>query len=140
MKKWMAVVLALVCVLGLVGCSASQNENTSGTDEAKWDLIPMVKVGGVLYLDTGYNNTDLHKCGTPDGEITSTVDGSEKPTADNQSNFGAGYGYQYGTTEGTVEIYMNDKWRIFATEEVRQQIQFPNIEDAEVIESDAATE
>ena len=71
------------------------------------------------------NNTDIHKCGTPDGEITSAVKGSERPTENNQSNFGTGYGYQYGVTEGTIEIYMNDKWCIFATEEIRQQIQFP---------------
>lgn len=44
---------------------------------------------------------------------------------DNQSNFGTGYGYQYGETEGTIEIYMDDMWRIFATKEVRQKLQFP---------------
>ena len=44
---------------------------------------------------------------------------------DNQSNFGTGYGYQYGETEGTIEIYMDDMWRIFATKEVRQNLQFP---------------
>lgn len=107
------LVLALVWVLGLFGCS------TTPATEEKWDLIPMVMVDGVLYLDTGYNNTDIRKCGTFDGEITSEVDGSEKPTVDNQSNFGTGYGYQYGVTEGTIEICMNDKWCIFATEEVR---------------------
>ena len=31
-----------------------------------------------------------------DGEITSTVDGSEIPTTDNQSTFGPGFEYQYG--------------------------------------------
>ena len=128
MKKLIALLLALICVLGLVGCSNIQNDNPPTTGEEKWDLIPMVMVDGVLYLDTGHNNTDIRKCGTPDGEITSEVDGSEKPTANDQSNFGTGYGYQYGATEGTIEIYMNDKWCIFATEEVRQQIQFPNKE------------
>lgn len=88
------------------------------------DLIPMVMVDGELYLDTGYNNTDIRKCGTPDGEITSAVKGSERPTENNQSNFGTGYGYQYGVTEGTIEIYMNDQWHIFATEDVRQKLQF----------------
>jgi len=29
------------------------------------------------------------RCGTMDGEITSTVDGTEIPTEDNQSNFGS---------------------------------------------------
>lgn len=120
MKKLLSLVLTFTCVLGLVGCS-----NTHATEE-QWDLIPMVMINGELYLDTGYTNTDIRKCGTPDGEITSAVDGSKKPTIDNQSNFGTGYGYQYGATEGTIEIYMNDKWCIFATEEVRQQIQFPN--------------
>ena len=120
MKKLLSLVLTFACVLGLVGCS-----NTHATEE-QWDLVPMVMINGELYLDTGYINTDIRKCGTPDGEITSAVDGSKKPTIDNQSNFGTGYGYQYGVTEGTIEIYMNDKWCIFATEEVRQQIQFPN--------------
>lgn len=92
------------------------------------DLIPMVMVNGELYLDTGHESSVEVRCGMMDGEITSTVDGSEKPTKDNQSNFGAGYGYQYGATEGTIEIYMNDNWWIFATEEVRQQIQFPTSE------------
>ena len=48
----------------------------------------------------------------------SEVDGSEKPTKDNQSNFGTGYGYQYGSQEGIIEINMNEKWWVFATEKV----------------------
>ena len=37
-----------------------------------------------------------------------------------------GYEYQYGPQEGTIEIFMNEKWWGFATEEVRQEIQFPS--------------
>lgn len=29
-------------------------------------------------------------------------------TKDNQSNFGTGYGYQYGSQEGIIEINMNE--------------------------------
>ena len=123
MRKCMTLIFALVCMLGLVGC------NKTSAKEEKWDLIPMVMVDGVLYLDTGYINADIRECGIPDGKIISEVDGSEKPTADNQSNFGTGYGYQYGTIEGTIEIYINDKWCIFATEEARRQIQFPDGEE-----------
>ena len=97
--------------------------------EEKWDLIPMVMVDGTLYLTTGHESTVEGRCGVMDGEITSQVDGSEKPTVDNQSNFGTGYGYQYGAIEGTIEIYMNGKWWIYATEEVRQEIQFPSTTD-----------
>ena len=82
------------------------------------DLIPMVMVNGELYLDTGKESTVEARCGMMDGEITSTVDGTEKPTKDNESNFGTGYGYQFGSQEGLIEIYMNDKWWVFATEKV----------------------
>ena len=94
-----------------------------------WDLIPMVMVNGTLYLDTGHESKIEARCGVMDGEITSQVDGSKQPTVDDQSNFGTGYGYQYGATEGTIELFMNGKWWIFATEEARQKIQFPSIED-----------
>ena len=84
----------------------------------QWDLIPMVMVNGELYIDTGHESTVEAHCGVLDGEITSEVDGSEKPTKDNQSNFGTGYGYQYGSQEGIIEINMNEKWWVFATEKV----------------------
>lgn len=97
-------------------------------ESEQWDLIPMVMVDGTLYLDTGHESTVEGRCGVMDGEITSQVDGSEKPSVNDQSNFGVGYGYQYGPTEGTIEIYMNEQWRVFATEEVQQEIQFPTEE------------
>ena len=94
-------------------------------EEEKWDLIPMVMVDGRLYLDTGMESSVEARCGVMDGEITSSVDGTKKPTKDGESNFGTGYGYQYGPQEGTIEIFMNEKWWVFATEDVRQEIQFP---------------
>ena len=74
-------------------------------DEANtmWDRIPM---------DTGKESTISGRCGNVDGEITSTVDGTEIPMEDNQSNFGSGFGYQYGADD-TIEIYMNNKWFVF---------------------------
>lgn len=90
------------------------------------DRIPMAMVDGVLYLDTGKESTAMARCGMMDGEITSVVPGNEEPSIDDQSNFGTGYGYQYGAVEGTIEIFMNGKWWIFATEEARKEIQFPS--------------
>lgn len=97
----------------------------SETKEGQWDLVPMVMVDGKIYLDTGKESSVEARCGMMDGEITSSVDGTQKPTQNGESNFGTGYGYQYGSQEGTIEIYMNEEWRVFATEEVRQEIQFP---------------
>lgn len=104
------------------------SEHNSDSRE-KWDRIPMVMVNGTLYLDTGKESTVMARCGMMDGEITSQVPGNEEPTIDNQSNFGTGYGYQYGAMEGTIEIHMNGKWWVFATEEARQKIQFPEHDD-----------
>ena len=137
MKKLTVWILALACALVLAGCSAEDETAANGTPvtvvdgamaevEEKWDRIPMVMIDGVLYLDTGHSGAAIRKCGTFEGEITSAVDGSEQPTENDQSNFGTGYGYQYGAAEGTVELYMNGKWRIFATEETREKIQFPD--------------
>lgn len=72
----------------------------------------MVRVNSKLYYDTGRESTVSGRCGNMDGEITSTVDGTEIPMEDNQSNFGSGFGYQYGTDD-TIEIYMNEKWFVF---------------------------
>ena len=94
-------------------------------EQEQWAMIPMVMVDGKLYLDTGMESSVEARCGVMDGEITSSVDGTKKPTQDGESNFGTGYGYQYGLQEGTIEIFMNEKWWVFATEDVRQEIQFP---------------
>lgn len=146
MKKLIALILSLTFVFALVGCENSSLEPEVGDiieisysgeilesypaqitevygikvvkEAEKYDLIPMVMVNDELYLDTGHESTVEARCGMMDGEITSTVDGTEQPTENNQSNFGSGYGYQYGSTEGTIEIYMNDKWWVFATEKV----------------------
>lgn len=80
--------------------------------DVMWDRIPMVRVNNKLYYDTGRESTLSGRCGTMDGEITSTVDGTEIPMEDNQSNFGSGFGYQYGAGD-TIEIYMNEKWVVF---------------------------
>lgn len=94
--------------------------------EEHWDLIPQVMVDGTLYFTTGYTASPLDRSDTPDGTITSSVEGYEQPTQNDQSNFGAGYSYQYGKTDGTIEINIDGQWWIYATEEVRDQIQFPD--------------
>jgi predicted small secreted protein len=142
MKKIALVLsLTLVACLALAGCqsetggagdpvpggvtepSVSLNENKNeiektqpATEELEWDKIPMVMVDGKLYYDTGKESTISGRCGVMDGEITSTVDGSEIPTKDNQSNFGTGFEYQYGA-DNTIEIFMNEKWIVFEQRE-----------------------
>ena len=80
--------------------------------------IPMVIVDDALYLDTGYAREADKRPDTFEGMINFEVDRREKPTVNDQSNFGTGYGYRYGKAEGMIEIYMNDKWQVFATEKI----------------------
>ena len=94
-------------------------------EQAQYDVIPMVMVGGRLYYDTGRESTLETRCGLPDGTIDSTVEGSEIPTQDNQSNFGAGFDYQYGADDDTLEIFIDGKWMVFEHREgTERQVRF----------------
>lgn len=77
----------------------------------------MVMVDGVLYADTGRPSSVTARCGTMDGEITSTVETGQVPSQDDQSNFGADYGYQFGFEEGTIEVCIGQEWVVFAPAE-----------------------
>ena len=79
-------------------------------ENSQWDVIPMVQVDGLYYYSTG--KEAVSGDGPPEGEITSTVDGSQIPTEDGQSNFGEGFPYRYGE-EGTIEVQMDSKWMVF---------------------------
>ncbi len=60
---------------------------------AMWDRIPMVRIDGKLYYDTGRESIMDARCGTMDGEITSTVDGTGKYQQKIVSLiFGSGFG------------------------------------------------
>lgn len=88
-----------------------------------YDLIPMVNLDGTLYLDTGIPADEPNTLDY-DGQITSQVDGSQRPTEHQQSNFGTGYDYIF-VEEDVVILRLNSGWYFFATEEARQQMQFP---------------
>ena len=91
-------------------------DNELSLTEISGDRIPMVMVDGLLYYDTGKESMLEGRCGMMDGEITSSVDASEIPTEDNQSNFGTGFGYQYGINN-SIDIQMEDgTWFVFQRE------------------------
>lgn len=159
-NRILGVALWLTVVFALVGCQSigsgtrepvtggvTEPSTTSGTSEtettqpaetesSKWDKIPMVMVNDKLYYDTGKESSITGRCGIMDGEITSTVDGSEIPKENNQSNFRVGFGYQYGDNN-TIEIFMNEKWIVFERrEESGSQVRFGN----QMVDSDGLSE
>jgi len=94
----------------------SDGEEIEDLDVLVMDRIPMVRIEGNLYLDTGKESDIDGRCGVMDGEITSTVEASEIPTQNNQANFGKGYEYQH-VDKNSIDIYMNEKWMRFEKEE-----------------------
>lgn len=79
--------------------------------------LSMVMVDGVLYFESGPASCINPVCGTPDGVIESCVPAGTVPTKNGQSNFGAGYAYQFAG-EGTLYV-LRDGQRILFTDTAR---------------------
>lgn len=130
MKK--AIYLLVLCmVLGLTGCgraqengkNMSENVSTETKNEENSEVAqngqtadtgtypPCVMVDGIIYKDTGYVSS-MPGCGNMDGEITSTVDETDLPEENNQSNFGSGYQYQR-SSEGQLIVVIDGNRIIF---------------------------
>ena len=118
-----------------VASEIETTENEQSSTEIPGDRIPMVMVDGLLYYDTGKESTIEARCGMMDGEITSTVDPSEIPTEDNQSNFGVGFGYQYGINN-SIEIQMEDgTWFVFQREGTEYMDTNENAENTDIVDN-----
>ena len=127
MKKIFSIfMLVILGILLIVGCtetvpapgSGDRSKpliDTSSEEVPLDDLRPMLMVDGNLYLDTGKESSIRARCGVMDGEVTSTVDASEVPTKNNQSNFGVDFGYQF-VSNNCIDVYMNEKWIRFEKE------------------------
>ncbi len=74
--KRIFLILTAVLMLCLAACGGvSEDETPPSERDDKYDLIPMVMVDGELYYDTGRESSIKdRRCGTMDGEITSTVE------------------------------------------------------------------
>lgn len=70
---------------------------------------------GRLYLDTGKQVSVEVDDSVIIGEINSSVDQSEKPTEEGQSNFGS-IGSKYAYYEENIVVLINNKWILFEKE------------------------
>ncbi|MDO5715192.1 MAG: hypothetical protein Q4P25_01280 [Tissierellia bacterium] len=125
MRKFLCSFVALYILFMVVACQKSTNvgnkddsdrnigpvsqEESPGIDEHR--NPHMVMIDGQLYQDMGYINSAV-TCGTADGEIISSVEFSEVPRQDDESNFGKGYEYQRWD-KAHVQVMIDDKWVIF---------------------------
>lgn len=133
MKKYFLIFLAGLMILSLsckqantdekenAPTSTEKNESAISTEERTdkdndKDIVesvfpPMVKVKGIIYKNTGYQN-GMVTCGTADGEIKTTVEATKEPERDDESNFGKGYEYQ-SWEDGYINVEIDNKWMLF---------------------------
>lgn len=90
----------------------SRSENEKETEPPK----RMVCLEGKVFVDTG--ELSLEKwCGTKDFTFDSTTKKGKTPVKNGQTNFGRGYGGQYGARENRIDILIDETWHIFAYHE-----------------------
>lgn len=79
-------------------------------------LKRMLVFDGKYYIETG-ETSSIPRCGMMDAQIQSMVSAGQIPQEELQSNFGEGYGLQYGSRKNRIEVCIDDKWLVFACNE-----------------------
>lgn len=121
-------------VSGMNDDAAISSQEPIGSDEdvvseGVADYPAMIRVKGDLYYDSGEISEEL-RCGMMDGQITSMAEG--EPTEDDQSNFGSGYGYQYGAN--TIEVCIDDTWHVFLPYQTERTVDWDSLSEQEKME------
>lgn len=92
---------------------------------------PMVMVNGMLYLDTGKHVPVEINDSAIIGEISSSVDQSEKPAKEGQTNFGS-IGSKYAYYEENIVVLINNKWVLFEKEDNIYPLEFSQISNTKI--------
>ncbi|MFU0826530.1 MAG: hypothetical protein ACFWTJ_03190 [Lachnoclostridium sp.] len=85
------------------------------SDNAKWDKKPMIMVDNTIYMDTGKEIEEEIAESFIAGKIISSVDGTNKPTKNGESNFGC-EGAPYAFYNDGLVVMINNKWIYFEKE------------------------
>jgi len=81
----------------------------------KNSFVLMVMLDGRIYQDTG-ETSSIGRCGNMDFSFDKSVEVGT-PTENNMTNFGIGYGGQYGMRENCIDICIDGVYHIFAYNE-----------------------
>ena len=114
-RRWIACLMALAMLLTITACENQQRKDSKDpvqpTVSKPLQVEPksMFYLDGRLYYSTERESDFEHTCGTMDGSIETTVDKMSVPTEEHQSNFGAGYGYQF-VAENAIDVLMDGSW------------------------------
>jgi len=108
---WVLIVVSIIIIIFIVGLITNPKSNEAITSDRR----PMIMVNGELYLDTGKEVSVEIDESAIIGEINSSVVQSEKPTENDQSNFGL-IGAKYAHFDDNIVVRINNKWVIFEKE------------------------
>lgn len=94
----------------------ASNEESATDDAAPYtaesSAVRMVRVGGVLYADTGaVSESDADA----DGVFLGIVDSGETPTENDTANFDGAVAYRYGDGD-TLDVFIDGQWYVFAAQ------------------------
>ena len=114
---WVLIAASIIIFIFIVGLITNPKSNEATTTDRR----PMIMVNGELYLDTGIEvSVEKIDEGAIIDEINSSVDQSEKPTEDGQSNFG-NIGASYAYFEDGIVVLLNNEWFLFEKENIPQE-------------------
>lgn len=124
MQTIITFIISAMCLATLAGCGKINTVSTQlpaekpavqamfiDVDADEISTAPMLKVNGHLFYDSGEISSEA-RCGMMDGKIETSVHETQIPGRDDESNFGEGYGYQYGIND-TIEVLIDGEWHIF---------------------------
>ncbi len=101
--------LAAIVIILMAGCTQSEPAE-------KWDRRPMLMVEGTIYLDTGKQMPVEIVDSAILGVIASSVDSSEMPAQNGESNFGC-EGAPYAYLDDGLAVLLNNEWVFFEKEQ-----------------------
>ena len=102
--------VAMIYCLLFTSCQSKKPAQEFG------DLRPMLKVGDVLYLDTGKEVPIEIDDSEVIGEVISSVASAKKPTENGQTNFGS-IGSKYAYYEENIVVLLKNEWVLFEKEQ-----------------------
>ena len=108
MKKRIALVLLLICVLALIGCGTKEHTATDTPNAT----IPSIMYEGALYRTTGKQIPAEVDESAIVGYINSVVPLSQFPSDEGEANFGQ-VGDPYAITRDGLLVIVNNEWTLF---------------------------
>ena len=134
MKKYSSIILSILCILILAGCSKKEQI----VPDAPNAMVPSIIYQGSLYRTTGKQIPAEVDESAILGEISSVVPLNQLPTKEGEANFGE-IGDQYAITSDGLLVKMNNEWTLFELPDIEAEETWGITLTAETVTPTSAT-